>query len=475
MSGNSTPAQLNALVSIVNRKSLNKILTGNNFEVLSVKPYSSAISPHNTVVEIRVDTLANSPAIAIADQDRYVKRKVHVSRIDLKDIAEFRGIPKNELGQYAFEDPSLEGIILELDANIQEDELEAILVDQDTQVAVIRAKPDSLGYVGSLTIGMADAPVDNRTFVTAANEPKLAVYAVADMDPVNGPTGTPLSSVVVGQNVCLLKSAINIIDPLYYYIRTGSPENMTGGFVGEFSMAETFNSNQPTFTTFKVTEKVNSTVLFELGGNQNNVLAALHLPVNAQLASITAVNFDLPSVATMNGSNTDLSLNLAPTLTSNIPGYVGQKYEWSITSTSNKWKITTVPNNENQPYGVLEPTGAILKDEVVKIRLTVDGVQSAEKSITIGAYLTSLTITDPGTITSAGDGTVNKTLAFVANPSTTEPKTVTWSVTSGTATINATTGVLTATLDAGETRTVNVSVVVANRTATRTLTLTRPA
>ena len=115
-------ATLKSLVSVANSKIEPKILTDRNFEVLSIKPLRSTTSPHNTVASVQVDLAGDSP-IAIVSSDRYSRRLVEFTRIDLKDIADFRAIPKNEKGQYIGEIPDATSVITLLNAAIGANEL----------------------------------------------------------------------------------------------------------------------------------------------------------------------------------------------------------------------------------------------------------------------------------------------------------------------------------------------------------------
>lgn len=144
-------ATLKSLVSVANSKIEPKILTDRNFKVLSIKPLRSTTSPHNTVASVQVDLAGDSP-IAIVSSDRYSRRLVEFTRIDLKDIANFRAIPKNEKGQYIGEITDAASVITLLNAAIEEDELVLITTADAT---VVKAAEDSLGYIGAITFAGA--------------------------------------------------------------------------------------------------------------------------------------------------------------------------------------------------------------------------------------------------------------------------------------------------------------------------------
>ncbi len=140
-------ATLKALVSVANSKIEPKLVDDKNFTVLSVKPLRSTTSKHNTVADIRIDLSSDSP-IAIVASDRYSHRRVEFTRIDLRDIAEFRGIEKNAKGQYVGDITDVASAIALLDAAILEEEL--VLVKTAT-ATVVKAVEGSLGYIGAIT------------------------------------------------------------------------------------------------------------------------------------------------------------------------------------------------------------------------------------------------------------------------------------------------------------------------------------
>lgn len=164
-------ATLKSLVSVANSKIEPKILTDRNFKLLSIKPLRSTTSPHNTVASVQVDLAGDSP-IAIVSSDRYSRRLVEFTRIDLKDIANFRAIPKNEKGQYIGEITDAASVIDLLNAAIGEDELVLI---KTADATVVKAAEDSLGYVGAIT------------FAGAAGEPEEEPPVVLTALTINGP------------------------------------------------------------------------------------------------------------------------------------------------------------------------------------------------------------------------------------------------------------------------------------------------
>lgn len=164
-------ATLKSLVSVANSKIEPKILTDHNYKVLSIKPLRSTTSPHNTVATVQVDLAGDSP-IAIVSSDRYSRRLVEFTRIDLKDIADFRVIPKNAKGQYIGEITDVASAISLLNASILEDEITLI---KTADATVVKAVDTSLGYIGAVTFAGAseeteepDEPEENEPVVLTA-------------------------------------------------------------------------------------------------------------------------------------------------------------------------------------------------------------------------------------------------------------------------------------------------------------------
>ena len=172
---NTNPTSLASLVSIVNSKVEPKLLTDDNFEILSIKPLTLTTSKHNTVAEIRVDLGANLPTKVLTANDRYSLRAVEFTRIDLKDIAKFRNLTVNEKGQCVADVTDLAGVIELLGANIAEDELTFITL---SDAFIVKAAPDSLGYIGSLTFAAAATTGDGEDPTPVL--PRLNVTALGD-------------------------------------------------------------------------------------------------------------------------------------------------------------------------------------------------------------------------------------------------------------------------------------------------------
>lgn len=174
----STNPQLDSVVSIANASIRPKILTSENFEVISVQPFKESTSTHNTLVTVKIDLGAATPLVALPESDRYAKRDVKFTRIDLKDIAAFRAIEKNAKGQYVGDITDVASAIALLNAEIGEDEIVLVKTADST---VVKAVETSLGYIGSVTFAGASETEEPETPLEPAVLTALLVVGPATM------------------------------------------------------------------------------------------------------------------------------------------------------------------------------------------------------------------------------------------------------------------------------------------------------
>lgn len=157
---------LESIVSVANAKVESKILTDENFEVLSVQPFRESTSTHNTLVTVKIDLGVSHPLIAIPESDRFTKRTVKLTRINLADVAKFRNIPVNEKGQYIIDAGDVTELATALGANFDDTDVEIVDVSEDDGLAIFRAKPDSLGWIGRIGVAESVTPPPDATAVT---------------------------------------------------------------------------------------------------------------------------------------------------------------------------------------------------------------------------------------------------------------------------------------------------------------------
>ena len=151
-----------AVTSLTNAATIRKLLRKpgrsgkSNFEILEVRSISDLANGHNCEVTIRVDLAFGHTGLPIPENERYSKRTETVRRIDLKEVAELAGLTLNDKNQYVGTVTDVESVATLLKANIGEEDI-TIAPIQD--VFWIRAKAESVGFIGGLTVAASGAPV----------------------------------------------------------------------------------------------------------------------------------------------------------------------------------------------------------------------------------------------------------------------------------------------------------------------------
>lgn len=164
-----------AVTSLTNAATIRKLLRKpdvngkSNFEILQVRGIPELANGHNCEVTLRVDLAFGHTRLPIPENERYSKRTETVRRIDLKEVAELAGLTVNDKNQYVGTVTDVESVATLLKANIGEEDI-TIAAIQD--VFWIRAKAESVGFIGGLTVAASGAPaVVSATKITRVNEP----------------------------------------------------------------------------------------------------------------------------------------------------------------------------------------------------------------------------------------------------------------------------------------------------------------
>ena len=150
-----------AVTSLTNAATIRKLLRKpdvngkSNFEILQVRGIPELANGHNCEVTLRVDLAFGHTGLPIPENERYSKRTETVRRIDLKEVAELAGLTLNDKNQYVGTVTDVESVATLLKANIGEEDI-TIAPIQD--VFWIRAKAESVGFIGNLTIAAVSAP-----------------------------------------------------------------------------------------------------------------------------------------------------------------------------------------------------------------------------------------------------------------------------------------------------------------------------
>lgn len=151
-----------AVTSLTNAATIRKLLRKpdvngkSNFEILQVRGIPELANGHNCEVTLRVDLAFGHTGLPIPENERYSKRTETVRRIDLKEVAELAGLTLNDKNQYVGTVTDVESVATLLKANIGEEDI-TIAPIQD--VFWVRAKAESVGFIGGLTVAASGAPV----------------------------------------------------------------------------------------------------------------------------------------------------------------------------------------------------------------------------------------------------------------------------------------------------------------------------
>lgn len=124
-----------------------------NFKVVRVTP--SIGTPHNAIVEVDIDQFPETPE-GVVVENRYHRHSVKAFRVDLVEAAREAGLVETAPLSRTFTITSgatAANVLTALGtAGLAVLEEEVIVSFQGSTKAVVRAKPDSVGFVGSLTL-----------------------------------------------------------------------------------------------------------------------------------------------------------------------------------------------------------------------------------------------------------------------------------------------------------------------------------
>lgn len=153
---NTEQSNVEAVTALTNAPTIRKLLRmpdewdgKTNFEILKVQAIKELANGHNCEVTIRVDLAFGHEGLPVPENERYSVRTETVRRIDLKDVAEFAELELNDKQQYIGAGSTVEAVATLLGAALTEDD---ITVSPIKDVFWVRAKDNSVGYTGQLTI-----------------------------------------------------------------------------------------------------------------------------------------------------------------------------------------------------------------------------------------------------------------------------------------------------------------------------------
>lgn len=162
---NNSANNVDAVTALTNAATIRKLLRlpnedgKTNFEIIQVRSISELANGHNCEVTIRVDLAFGHEGLPVPENERYSVRTETVRRIDLKEVAKLAGLEINDKQQYVGAATDVVAVAALLKANLTEDD---ITVSPIKDVMWVRAKPDSVGFIGMLTFaeGGEVAPVE---------------------------------------------------------------------------------------------------------------------------------------------------------------------------------------------------------------------------------------------------------------------------------------------------------------------------
>lgn len=151
---NNSANNVDAVTALTNAATIRKLLRlpnrdgKTNFEIVQVRSISELANGHNCEVTIRVDLAFGHEGLPVPENERYSVRTETVRRIDLNDVAKLAGLELNDKHQYVGAATDVAAVAGLLKANLTEDD---IAVSPIKDVMWVRAKPESVGFVGMLT------------------------------------------------------------------------------------------------------------------------------------------------------------------------------------------------------------------------------------------------------------------------------------------------------------------------------------
>lgn len=146
-----------------------EIPTVTNFRILSVRKHHDSRNRYNTVAVVEVDRFPELPK-EVKSVKRYRRRKVPFTRVHLNEAFALAGFTKTATKAYQVTTvESADALIAAIVAKLNIDVNEVTFVKVSEKVATLTAKPDSLGFIGRVTL-TTDAGVVSGDWINAQTE-----------------------------------------------------------------------------------------------------------------------------------------------------------------------------------------------------------------------------------------------------------------------------------------------------------------
>ena len=403
---NNSANNVDAVTALTNAATIRKLLRlpnedgKTNFEIIQVRSISELSNGHNCEVTIRVDLAFGHEGLPVPENERYSVRTETVRRIDLKDVAKLAGLELNDKQQYIGAVTDVAAVAALLKANLTEDD---ITVSPIKDVMWVRAKPDSVGFIGMLTFaeGGEVAPVEklptainatlsasevvigekvtatievlpadaaNKAITVVSSDPTIATVNV-DGTEITGVkegnvtiTYTSTAAPTVKAEKPLLVKPQPVVKPTGIQVTNIPTEMVEGDVVNDIVVAVTpANATDKTFTATTDDEFI--------------------LRVSEDGSSLTAVGFGTGNVTYVANGDTSVK-NPPPKPTSFM---IDGAPEALAFNGSAEMYIQLMPLNAVQEWEIVSSDPAIIEATPVENRCILKGVATGTATITITA------------------------------------------------------------------------------------------
>lgn len=139
-------------VNLTNPKMVRKLLDNGNFEVLSIYPFKDPRKIHNTRAKIKVDRFPGNTA-KIPNELRYSIRRILFNRVPLQTAMTVAGFAVDEFGRFNVGSVTdAASFVNGIRDKVHIEETEIYFKPSLDAATLVRAKRDSLGYTGQITV-----------------------------------------------------------------------------------------------------------------------------------------------------------------------------------------------------------------------------------------------------------------------------------------------------------------------------------
>ena len=409
---NNSANNVDAVTALTNAATIRKLLRlpnedgKTNFEIIQVRSISELSNGHNCEVTIRVDLAFGHEGLPVPENERYSVRTETVRRIDLKDVAKLAGLELNDKQQYIGAATDVEAVSALLKAKLTEDD---ITISPIKDVMWVRAKPDSVGFIGMLTFAEGgEQPVEKLppTIATVnANGTEITGVKAGSVTITNTSTAAPT---VKAEKPRLVKPQ-PVVKPTGIQVTNIPTEMVEGEVVNDIAIAVTpANATDKTFTASTDDEWI--------------------LRVSEDGTSLTAVGFGTGNVTYVANGDPSVKQTLAVSVKNPPPPkptsfMIDGAPEALAFNGSAEMYIHLMPLNAVQEWEIVSSDPAIIEATPVENRCILKGVATGTATITITAvadpeliWTKEITVGEDPNKDASYESKVTFGLGFGANP-----------------------------------------------------------